>query len=325
MTCHEVQVNLSLYLYAELNFAGEEALERHLSGCPMCRLALAREKRWHTSLNASSQDVPAQLLTECRRDLLHTVRSGKPAAASSLERSSRYHLFFDWLSNWGFSATQWSGRLALASFFVFAGFVLSRWTDQFLPGSAIPAGRMAVLSAPESRIRNIQPDGDGRIRIVFDRLQQQEVVGSVSDADIRQLLMAATRNSTDPGLRIDSVELLKQQDGDDIRDALLSAVRHDPNAAVRLKALDSLAGFSADTATRQTLLFLLDHDADPRIRSRAIDILLPPNARVEVGPDLVRALQGISSADAEDDYVRARCLQILRAVGAPGFTSNGIY
>ena len=325
MNCHEAQVSLSLYLYGELNFAGEEALERHLSECPMCRLALAREKRWHTSLNASSQDVPAQLLLECRRDLLHTVRSGMPSTASSLDRPSRHYSFLDWLGSWGFSATQWSGRIALASFFVFAGFVLSRWTEQFLPGAAIPAGRMGVLSAPESRIRNIQPDGKGRIRIVFDRLQQQEVVGSVNDADIRQLLMAATRNSADPGLRIDSVELLKQQNGDDIRDALISAVRHDPNAAVRLKALDSLGRFSADSATRQTLLFLLDHDADPRIRSRAIDVLLPPNARVEVGPDLVRALQGFSRADAEDDYVRARCLQILHAVGAPGFSSNSIY
>ena len=327
--CHEVQVSLSLYLYGELNFAAEESLERHLSGCPMCQLALSREKLWHASLNASSRDVPSELLAECRRDLLQSIRS--PAAArTGMSRSSRFHGLLasfqrDWLGGWGFSATQWSSRVALASFFVFAGVVLSRWTDRYLPGFGAPTESMGILGAPESRIRNIQPDGDGRIRIVVDRFQQQELVGSAEDAGIRQLLVAAARNSADPGLRIDSVELLNQQGGDDIRDALISAVRHDPNSAVRLKALDSLSRFSSDHVTREALVSLLEHDADPGIRSRAIDVLLPPNARINVGPDLVRALQGISRADAEDDYVRARCLQILQAVGAPGFSSHSIY
>jgi len=42
MTCHDVQLQLSLYLYGELNFASEEALENHLSECAFCQRALAR-------------------------------------------------------------------------------------------------------------------------------------------------------------------------------------------------------------------------------------------------------------------------------------------
>ena len=69
MTCHEVQTNLSLYLYGELDFAQEEALERHLEDCALCQRALAREKEWHASVNSDRQDVSFELLSKCRRDL----------------------------------------------------------------------------------------------------------------------------------------------------------------------------------------------------------------------------------------------------------------
>lgn len=322
MSCNEVQLNLSLYLYGELNFAGEEAVERHLEDCSMCQLALAREKRWHTGLNAVAEDIPASLLAACRHSLHETIsRNRQPEMEAPLPRRR----LREWLNGWGFSATQWSGRLAWASFFVFVGVAVSHWSRQFVPFNVPVNGQMSVLGAPESRIRDIQSETDGRIRIVVDRLEQQQLVGSANDSAIRDLLMNAARHSADPGLRIDSVELLKAQRGDDIRDALISAVRHDQNAAVRLKALESLGHFAADASTRQTLVYLLEHDKDPGIRSHAIDVLLPPNARVEVGPDLVRALENISQADAEDDYVRARCLQILQAVGAVDLSSGSIY
>ena len=44
MTCAEVQAALSLYLYGELDFANEEAVESHIDECPFCQLALNREK-----------------------------------------------------------------------------------------------------------------------------------------------------------------------------------------------------------------------------------------------------------------------------------------
>ena len=56
MTCTQVQQNLSLYLYGELDFAAEEAVETHIGGCAFCQLALAREKEWHTWRTAIEKD-----------------------------------------------------------------------------------------------------------------------------------------------------------------------------------------------------------------------------------------------------------------------------
>ncbi len=81
MTCQQVQVNLSLYLYGELEFAQEEELELHLADCSFCQMALAREKSWHTSLNAERQDVPLDLLSQSRRDLRLALQSEKTTSS----------------------------------------------------------------------------------------------------------------------------------------------------------------------------------------------------------------------------------------------------
>ncbi len=60
MTCHQVQTNLSLFLYGDLDFATEDALEEHLAECPACQLALDREKAWHANLNAERADLPVR-------------------------------------------------------------------------------------------------------------------------------------------------------------------------------------------------------------------------------------------------------------------------
>ena len=314
--CSEVQVNLSLFLYGELDFAAEEAVEHHLSECPMCQLALAREKRWHTTLNSESRDLPDGLLAACRSNLRDSIQ--QKSSSTSIPRP-----LHNWWANWTPRATQWSGRVAFASFFLFAGMMVSRWSGHVLPGAPVFGQMSLVGGANASHVRDIQPDAEGRVHIIVDRLEQREIVGSAADASIQQLLMAATRNSPDPGLRIDSLDLLRKEHGDDIRDALLFCVRHDGNAAVRLKAIDSLSRYAAEPPTRQALVYALEHDMDSGVRSRAIDVLLPPHAKVQIGPDLLRALEGVSQSNAENDYLRARSLQILQAVDA--FTADTVY
>ena len=82
MTCHDVQLQLSLYLYGELDFATEEALERHLGDCAFCQQAFAREKTWHAAATSEHRDVSLDLLSRCRQDLRNAIKtdSGKTPA-----------------------------------------------------------------------------------------------------------------------------------------------------------------------------------------------------------------------------------------------------
>jgi HEAT repeats/Putative zinc-finger len=314
MNCHQVQTNLSLYLYGELEFAAEEELEQHLESCSFCQLALSREKAWHTKLNGERQDVPLDLLGQCRRDLRMAMKS--PEVKNTRPRWQLSHI----LGSFDFGGGQWSKRLAFASFFLFAGFGFSNLMDRVHLGSrlgVVNEMQIAALNNPISRIRDIQPGANNQVRIVFDRVQEQEVMGSIQDEAVRRLLLTAIKDPADPGLRVDSVELLKGQDGTDIRDALLYAVRHDENAAVRLKALEGLRRFQNDRATHEVLRSVLQYDSNPAVRSEAIDVLAPINGPLRITPELAGTLEEIARSERDDDYLRARCWQVLRTAATP--------
>lgn len=314
MTCHEFQSNVSLYLYGELDFAQEEAFEQHLEGCALCQRFLAREKTWHTSLNSSRRDAPLELLAQCRLELNVAIEREKE------EQKAHGAFWRNWTQPFGFGAGRWSLSLALASFLVFIGFTSARWIDRHgLPGSIEDGGAstMSLVNPSSARIRDIQPGDHNQVRILFDQVNQRAVTGTPEDETVRRLLLAAMQDPADPGIRVDSVEVLKGQNSVDVRDALLKTVRRDPNAAVRLKALESLRPFASDAATRDALKFVLQHDDNPDVRSEAIDILAPANPAIDVTPDLAITLQQIMRSEQENDYVRARCLQVLRSVNAP--------
>jgi hypothetical protein len=310
MTCQQVQTSLSLYLYGELEFAQEEALESHMEACALCERALAREKAWHASANSERQDASFELLSECRRNL---------RTALDPETQTR-HRFTWWthLLPTSFSATRWSAQVAVASFLVFAGFTAARLMD----GGHLPVlghsnlAQMALWNSGNAHVRDIQPTGQDGVRIILDRVQQQEISGRIDDSTVRQLLFAAMQESNDPGIRVDSVELLQRQPGYDVRDALLNSVRTDPNAAVRIKALEGLRQFTNDQLTRTAIESVLKHDNSPEVRSEAIDMLLPSERPIAtLTPDVLTTLQDILTSERDDDYVRSRSLQILRAAG----------
>jgi HEAT repeats/Putative zinc-finger len=325
MTCHEVQLNTSLYLYGELDFAQEEVLEQHVAECALCQRMLEREKAWHASLKVSGDDVPFDLLAHCRQDL-HVALDG----AGKRERAAGWErIWWERISS-GFSLRRGSMQLAVASFIFFIGFGAASWVDRNgVPEGLQTSGPFAassVFGPSTTRIREIQPAARDQVRIIVEQVQDGEVTGSIGDQDVRQLLLAAMRDSNDPGIRVDSVEMLNRQvldqqalsgrEGNDIRDVLLNSVQHDSNAAVRLKALEGLRRFAGDPVAREALKFVLQNDENAGVRSEAIDILAPANGSIQITPDLVGTLQDVIRSLPDDDYVRARCQQVLRTTNA---------
>jgi HEAT repeat protein len=210
-------------------------------------------------------------------------------------------------------------RVAFASFLVFAGFTAGRWMTRgnssfSLNGNAL--SEAGLLGSGVAHIRDIQPSDDHRVRIIVDRVNEQEITGRLDDQAVRDLLVAAAKDSADPGIRVDSVEMLNRESGTDVRDALIYAVRHDANAGVRLKALEGLRRFAGDPAARQSLALVLKNDDNPAVRSEAIDVLAPAAAQTQVGPELAGTLQEIIGSEQSDDYVRLRCMQILQQMKA---------
>jgi hypothetical protein len=309
MTCQQVQTSLSLYLYGELDFAQEDALERHLQACAFCQRALAREKDWHATLNSERRDVPFEILSDCRGNLRTALRAERTGTNT--------RGWWTRILPGGFSVTAWSAQLALASFLVFIGFAGARFLDSSgtRAFSADRIGRMGLWDPSTARVRDIQPSGQDGVRIILDRVQQQEVTGRLDDDTVRRLLLAAMQDAIDPSVRVDSVQILQHETGSDVRDALLNSAKSDPNAAVRVKALEGLRQFTEDRTVRVAIENIVKQDNSPEVRCEAIEVLLAPENSVRIlTPDVITTLQDLSNSQRQDDYVRSRSLQVLRAL-----------
>jgi hypothetical protein len=309
MTCRDAQSKLSLYLYGELEFTQEEEFEQHVSECAVCDRALTREKAWHSSVNAERTDVPLELLAACRNELSAAIASAGPGRKTTGWR--------DWMGSFRFGGPQLSMRLAVASFLVFIGFSAGRYIDQNgLPGGLrLNTADMGVINPSSARIRDIEPAENNRVRVIFD--QEHSITGPVDSETVRRLLLLATTDESDPGIRMDSVEILNGQAGSDVRDALLNTIRHDSNAAVRLKAVQALAGFRDDDLVRDGLVYVLQHDENAGVRSQAIDALAPAHGSSKISAELADALQAVVRSSQPDDYVRLRCLELLHDANSP--------
>jgi hypothetical protein len=313
MTCQEADKNLSLYLYGELDFAEEEAFEQHIAACANCRRALEREKAWHSVVRSDETSPPFEFLATCRRDLKTTL-------AQNPGRRS-FGIFDRLRSAWplGVSATGSSAAVALASLLLFAGFTAGRWVDRHgVPGTSIGSITEAGLIGPvTTRIRDIQPTGKNRVRIMLDQTREQEITGSVEDEDVRRWLLEGAKDPVDPGLRVDAIELLREQKVADIRDALLDRLHHDSNAAVRLEAIEGLRQFQSDPGVQRELTFVVEHDYDPGVRSEAIDVLAPVDGKIAVTPELAHTLGQILRSGQADEYAQMRCSRVLATFKSP--------
>lgn len=284
MNCDSVITAIPFYFYGELPAEQEEALEAHVERCPGCRRELERHKTVAAALDRSCVEPPPALLSQCRQDLMRSV--------TPMARAFSPVRFFQTAFS---RLRQPLGALALVALGYFSG-------------------RIAPSLSPEptiSTVRSVQPDAAGGVQITVDEIRRRVISGRSNDGNIRRLLLAAARDESNPGVRVESMEILKDHPGSpEIRGVLVEALQHDPNPGVRLTALEALKGFTPDAEIRNTLTRVLLADTDPGIRTQAVDLLIQR-------PDssMVGVLQHMMGKE-ENGYVRLRCRNALEAMNA---------
>lgn len=305
MSCDSIRNRFFLLLYEELPLDEEKLVEQHLQSCADCRAELERQKKLGAALSAHALDAPEDLLLRCRRDLRFKTASAaraheaKPGFAARARQAMRLLLSpaagsFRHVSYW-----KPAGAVALVA----VGFFAARLT-------APRAGLAIDPATPEpaiSRVRHIQPDAGGRVRIVLDETRRRVLAGRLEEEPILRALLAATRDPDDPGLRGESIELLKKHAASgEVRGALVYSLRHDPNAGVRLRAMDALRAYSTEPESRRALVDVLLADDNSGVRTQAVD-LLTQQRDISVVPAFQRSLER-----EDNSYVRLRLQNALR-------------
>jgi hypothetical protein len=310
MKCEDVARAVPLYLYGEVSPAEEEQLEDHMAGCAACEQEFKLQKALHAALDSRELSVPAGLLQECRGDL--TRRIGR---VPDHQRTGHGLGVGDWfrdILHRGLPLRVPVGAMAMIA----VGYFAARLTAPSpLASGSINTTNAALDNAAFSSIRAIEPQPSGNVRIALDEIHRREITGRMDDEKIQRLLLAAVREENNPGVRVESVGILKEcAQSSPVRAALLDAVLHDPIAGVRLKALDGLKAFAGEARVRQTLAQVLLHDDNPGVRIETIDVLTTHRDDAMVG-----ILQDVFQKE-DNHYVRIRVQNALQEMHATAGT-----
>ncbi len=309
-TCAELECLLVFYACDELDADERAAVEEHIRECPACATSLARELRLRQAIAGvePSPEASDLLLAQCRSELAQTIddldpKRARPSWLDAL-RPSRW-ILPSFLGHPALSAA------LLVLIGVVVGLGLPQWyrseTDQ-LPGKPAVTVSAARLSDQDLQTMGIvginwvtdSVSGAPSVELHLTAEKPLVVQGGLDDTDVKRVLTYVVLNGQrfDPGVRLDSVDLLRARSADrDVRKALCEAARMDGNPGVRLRALEALRGFEQDDLVRQTLLETLADDPNPGVRVEAIN-----------------SLQGALRAMAERGAVREdqRLVEVLR-------------
>lgn len=304
MNCESVIKQLPLVLYGELSFDEEEEVQQHLHNCALCRTELENLQTLHLELDRREISLDSAVLTSCRRQLriaIAEMEEAKTSGEGSLLASIRKSL--------SGVVSAWYWKPVAASALIVAGFILGRTVPPAEGTLEIARRSEAPVAA---RVRYLEPNKDsGKVQMVVEETSQRTLSGEMDDERIRGLLLTAAREAQDPGMRVESMELLKRDvSSNDVRRALIYALQNDPNPGVRLKALEGLRAAAADPETRHALSRVLLADDNPGIRTQAIDLLVQKKE-----PEMVGVLQELMQRE-QNGYVRMKCEKALREMKA---------
>jgi len=303
MNCDWVKANAVLFVYDELPDGERFELQQHLERCPDC----AREADALRALQKVASFPPrlepdTSLLAASRLRLSESLEHASPHAAG-------WRRVFDvagWMQSVRFAP-------ALAVLLLMVGFgsgMLVTWRMRAPVGA--PPSASADNEASLAGIRGVQIDpATNKVQISYDKLTPDSVQGSLDDPRIQQLLVYSSQYKYNPGVRMDSVDLLaKNGDKDWARAALLYALRYDSNPGVRLKALDGLQAYVADDLrVRNAVIEALLTDANQGIRNEAIRLLEPVK-----GDSSVREALAQLAAKEQNPYLRAEAQRMLASM-----------
>jgi hypothetical protein len=234
--CEEIKAEIPLYCYGEICAEREEAIEQHVAQCAECRAELDKHHKFLDVLDNRDDDIDSCLLTTCRADL-HTAL-GVPKKQSF----------------WAHSFWNWHVPAPIAAAALIAlGFFAGTFGSQLLPDPS-----QAVFSS----VASIEPDASGQIRIAVDEVRRHMVSGKVEDPRIQSLLLNAVREESNPGVRAESVTVLRRNaDSEQVQGALIDRLANDPDPRVRLNALEGLQSVSLRTIHRDNSIVGVLQDA----------------------------------------------------------------
>jgi hypothetical protein len=273
MNCDWTKENVVLHIYGELPDDAKFEFEQHVRHCVGCRRELEAALEFKDSMAAAPvKEVSPSFLAANRMQL-----------QEALEHAEQSRNIF---SSFIFDATGWFHQIKLAPamtaallIFGFVGGVGTTYKMMEANKAPITANGTIDVPATEANIAGIESitpaANSNQVQIKYNTLQPQILNGSSDDPRVRQLLVLAARNTRNPAIALDSIDVLTHGSEDNaVREVLIEALRYDKNPGVRLKSLDALKSYVRDDVhVRDAVVEALLHDNNAGVRQEAISLL----------------------------------------------------
>jgi hypothetical protein len=338
MNCAEIHEKVVLAAYGELPDEQAHALSLHLAGCAACRSE-------QEQLQALKTLAAAHPLLEPNANLVARSRTRLEDALDALPEKQWYDKLADWMTRTaaGLQAAPVAACLLLvagAGLGSLGGYEFAaRHTAALATNGPVTAptagksvgtdessgvpGASGLIPGEIASVSGIvkQPNSN-LVQVSYNQMEPKRAEGTIDSPQIRQLLMLAAQNGSNPDVRDNSVDLLAAEcrsghgcegagvQGTGVRDALMVALRYDRSAAVRQKALQGLQPYVAeDMQVRDAVLETLLNDPDAHVRTAAISMLEP----VEADTSVRQVLSTVALSD-QNSHIRNASRVVLRRV-----------
>ncbi len=306
----------------DLNDNEQIEFDKHLNECAECQAEYDGQKKLKLLLIDNTLPEPDDyLLFQARqqlRDALRKERSDKPSLKNLLGRIFTLRKF-----QFAF------GGAALLIVGFFAGYLFFRTNPVQIVNGTDTNGMIETashenssgfdLSQNDVRITNIrfidQDASDGEIEFIFDAVKPVRMKGSVNDEMIKNVLTYSMLNVENPGVRLNSINLIssesKAEPDSDIKDAVITVAKFDENPGVRLQAIKLLSNLSYDEKIKNTLLYVLMNDEISGNRVEAINCLMAAQKKgTGFTEDELSIFKKKMTAD-ENRYIRYQAKTVL--------------
>lgn len=273
------------YFFGEINSREKIELEEHLKNCELCRSEFYSAKVLKESLLRNELPEPdANMLKEVRNELRGRLKDTGVKAGIWDKISGRLN-----------SSFLLTPQLAAAAFsFLIIGIIVGYFvfntagTIHYIMENPkqIKSNQETMLSG-DTRISNIRfleknPD-NGTVEFTFDAVKPVHIKGKISDPEIQNVLTYSMLNETNPGTRLNTINLINAaahpQPDNEVKNAILSVVKFDNNQGVRWEAMKLIKKFSFDNQIKNAMLYVLQNDSSSGMRIEAMNILVQANKK----------------------------------------------
>lgn len=299
MNCDWTRENIVLYVYDELADDARHSFEEHVRNCENCAHELEAAMEFKNGFAALPvEEVSPSMLAASRMKLQESLEHAEQSRG---------------LGRFVFDLAGWMHQIKLAPALTVAllmiGFAGGSLTTYRLAHVAPPRGpEPSTVDADIVGVDSVERAPDDRLTIHYKTQRPQTVTGAEDDPRIRALLLLGSRNTNNPAVQMETIDILQEKTQDDaVREALISSLRFDDNAEVRRKSLEALRSFvKNDVRVRDAMLEALVHDTNPGVRGEAIRLL----DQVRADSSVRETLKTLAAKD-KDSYIRYESKRVL--------------